>query len=273
MDDDALFDLEIRLLLDAVMLRYRHDFRGYAPSSMRRRMRLAMEHFDCATLTRLQERVLHDPGVFTQMLRLLTVQVSEMFRDPRYFRALREQVLPALAACPSPKVWVAGCGTGEEAWSMAILLDEEGLLERTIVYATDIDPAALRHARAGVYPLARIAQFSRNYLAAGGRGSLSDHYAAAYEGAAFARRLKSRLLFADHSLATDGVFSEVHLVSCRNVLIYFDRPLQDRAVALFHEALAHRGFLGLGARETLQFRANAPAFERIEGGQRLYRKR
>ena len=273
MDDEALFDLEIRLLLEAVMLRYRHDFRDYALSSMRRRMRLAMERFGCATLARLQERVLREPAVFAEMLRFLTVQVSEMFRDPDYFRALREQVLPVLATWPSPKVWVAGCSTGEEAWSMAILLAEEGLLERTVVYATDIDPAALRHAETGVYPLERIAQFSRNYLAGGGRGSLSDHYAAAYAGAAFSRRLKNRILFADHSLATDSVFSEVHLVSCRNVLIYFDRPLQDRAVGLFREALVHRGFLGIGARETLQFGANAHAFERVADRPRIYRKR
>lgn len=156
---------------------------------------------------------------------------------------------------------------------MAILLAEEGLLERTVVYATDIDPAALRHAANGVYALERIAQFSRNYLAAGGRGSLSDHYRAGCEEAVFSRHLKARMVFANHSLATDSAFSEVQLVSCRNVLIYFDRPLQDRAIGMFREALADRGFLGVGARETLRFGANAHAFEPVAGRQRLYRKR
>jgi chemotaxis protein methyltransferase CheR len=273
MDDDELFDLEIRLLVEAVLLRYQHDFRDYAIASLRRRMRQAMSHFRCATLTRLQERVLHEPDVFAQMLQFFTVQVSEMFRDPEYFRALREHVVPVLATYPSLKVWVAGCSQGEEAWSMAIVLAEAGLLDRTIVYATDINPAALQRAESGVYPLERLAQFSRNYLAAGGTGSLSDHYVEAYGGAAFSRRLKSQIVFADHSLATDSVFSEVHLVSCRNVLIYFNRSLQDRAVGLFHDSLVRHGFLGIGSRETLQFGAHADDFDLIAAGPRIYRKR
>ena len=273
MDDEALFDIEVRLLVEAVLLRYQHDFRDYAVASLHRRMRQAMAHFGCATLTRLQERVLRDPDVFAQMLQFFTVQVSEMFRDPDYFRTLRRQVVPVLATYPSPKVWVAGCSSGEEVWSLAIVLAEEGLLERTIVYATDINPAALQRAESGVYPRERVAQFSRNYLAAGGAGSLSDHFVEAYGGVAFSRRLKNQVVFADHSLATDSVFSEVHLVSCRNVLIYFNRALQDRAVGLFRDSLVRHGFLGIGPRETLQYGVHADAFDLLAPAQRIYRRR
>ncbi|MBI5270037.1 MAG: protein-glutamate O-methyltransferase CheR [Burkholderiales bacterium] len=272
-EDEALFDLETRLLLEAVYRRWQHDFRDYAEASLRRRMRQALRHFGCAHLGELQHRLLHDAAAFQQALQFFTVQVSEMFRDPAYFLALRREVLPVLATYPSLKVWVAGCATGEEAWSLAVLLEEEGLLSRTIVYATDIHPMALRAAEAGVYPLQRMASYSRNYQAAGGIASLSDYCTAGYDGAVFDRRLKRQMVFADHSLATDSVFSEVHLVSCRNVLIYFNRELQDRAVGLFHEALVPRGFLGLGSRESLQFGAHAHAFEPVDAAQRLFRRR
>ena len=272
-DEDARFDLEIRLLLEAVFQQYQHDFRDYAVSSLRRRLQQAMAHFGCARLSDPQGRVLHEPEVFAGMLQFFTVQLSDMFRDPPYFRALREQVLPLLRTYPSVKLWIAGCSSGEEVWSLAILLAEEGLLERSIVYATDINPAALRRAEAGVYPLDRMAKFSANYLAAGGRGSLADHYVSAYEGALFDKQLKRQIVFADHSLATDSVFSEVHLVSCRNVLIYFNRALQDRAIGLFEESLVRKGFLGLGNRETLQFTRHAEAFEPLVAEQRLYRRR
>lgn len=267
-----LFDLEVRLLLEAVYLRYHHDFRDYAVTSLRRRMRHAMARFGCERLSDLQHRLLHEPELFAQSLQYFTVQVSEMFRDPGYFLALREQVMPVLGTYPSIKLWVAGCSTGEEVWSLAILLAEEGLLERSLIYATDINPAALQAAEAGAFALDRIAQFSRNYLAAGGRGSLSDYYTSAYQGAVFDRRLKKQIVFADHSLATDSVFSEVHMVSCRNVLIYFNRELQDRAVGLFRDSLVHRGFLGLGSKESLQFGTHARDFEPCVPTQKLYRK-
>jgi chemotaxis protein methyltransferase CheR len=271
--DTALFDIEIRLMLEAVFLRYQYDFRDYAVTSLRRRLRQAMTRFGCTRMAQLQDRVLHEPAVFQQMLQFFTVQVSELFRDPAYFRALRTEVMPVLRTYPSVKLWVAGCSTGEEVWSLAVVLAEEGLLERTVVYATDINPEALQKAEAGIYALDRMAQFSRSYLHAGGTGSLSDHYVAAYEGAVFDRRLKQQIVFADHSLATDSVFSEVHVISCRNVLIYFNRGLQDRAVGLFRDSLVHRGFLGLGSKETLQFGAHAAAFERVAGTEPLYRRR
>jgi chemotaxis protein methyltransferase CheR len=272
MNDTELFDLELRLLLEAVYQRYHYDFRNYALSSLRRRMRHAMARFDCTTMGELQHRLLHEPETFAQAMQYFTVQVSEMFRDPAYFKVLREHAMPVLRTYPSIKLWIAGCSTGEEVWSMAILLQEEGLLDRSIIYATDINPEALQAAESGAFPLERTAQFSRNYLAAGGTGSLSDYYSSGYGSVVFDRRLKRNIVFADHSLATDTVFSEVHLVSCRNVLIYFQRALQDRAIGLFHEALVHRGFLGLGSKESLQFGAHANDFEACAREQRLYRK-
>lgn len=273
MDPDAeLMDLEIRVLLEALYQRYQYDFRDYATTSLRRRMAQALQHFGCERMADLQHRLLREPALFSQALQFLTIQVSEMFRDPAYFAALREHVLPVLRTYPSIKLWVAGCSHGEEVWSLAILLEEEGLLDRALIYATDINPEALRGAEMGVYPLDRTATYSANYLAAGGRRSLSDYYTTAYDGAAFDRRLRRAMVFSDHSLATDSVFSEVHLVSCRNVLIYFNRALQDRAVGLFHDSLVHRGFLGLGSRESLQFGAWAPRFEPLVPAQKIFRR-
>ena len=272
MNPAELFDLELGVLLEAIYRRYHYDFRDYTVSSLRRRVRQAMDRFHCSSVAALQHRLMHEPATFAQAMQYFTVQVSEMFRDPGYFRTLREQALPVLQTYPSCKVWVAGCSTGEEVWSLAILLHEEGLLERTILYATDINPDALASAENGVFALDRMAQFSASYLAAGGRASLSDYYTTAYNGALFDRRLKRNIVFADHSLATDAVFSEVHLVSCRNVLIYFRRALQDRAIGLFHDALVHRGFLGLGSKESLQFGAHADRFEVCSREHRLYRK-
>lgn len=272
-EDIALFDMEVQVLLEAVYRRYKHDFRNYAVTSVRRRMQQAMAHFGCAHLGELQHRLLGDPQMFQQALQFFTVQLSEMFRDPPYFLALRQEVVPVLQTYPSLKVWVAGCSSGEEVWSLAILLAEEGLLDRTILYATDINAAALQAAEAGVYPVERMAQFTRNYQATGGRASLADYCTVAYDNAVFDRKLKKQVVFADHSLATDSVFSEMHLVSCRNVLIYFNRKLQDRAVGLFRDSLVHRGFLGLGSKETLQFGAHAQAFDTWATAQRIYRKR
>jgi chemotaxis protein methyltransferase CheR len=268
-----VFDYELGLLLDAIYHRYQHDFRHYAVASLRRRVGQAMQRFGCRSVSQLQDRVLHEPEVFGQILEFFTVQVTEMFRDPGYFLALRKEVAPFLRTFPSVKIWIAGCSSGEEAISTAILLAEEGLLERSLIYATDINPRALDAARAAVYPIDRIAQFSANYLAAGGTRSLSDYYHADYGSGVFDRSLRSRVLYADHSLATDAVFSEVHFVSCRNVLIYFDRSLQDRALTLFRDALVHRGYLGLGAKESLHFSALASSFTEVSGRQRIFRKR
>jgi len=269
---DQDFDLELRLLLDAIYLKYHYDFRRYAVASLKRRLTRAMVHFGCETLSRLQDKVLHEPGVFPRLLDFLTVQVSEMFRDPPYFRSLREKVVPLLRTYPSLKVWVAGCSAGEEAYSLAILLREEGLLERTLIYATDINPHALAEAEAGIYELERIAGFTDNHHLSGSRVSLSEYYTAAYGRAVFDKSLRKHIVFSDHSLATDSVFAEVQMVSCRNVLIYFNRELQDRAIGLFREALCRKGFLGIGAKESLRFSPHAEAFVELVREDRIFQR-
>ena len=267
------FDIEFKLLIDAIYQMYHYDFRGYAMASLRRRMRAAMSRFNCRTLSQLQDRVLHDSTVFPGLLDFLTVQVSEMFRDPGYFLALREQVVPLLRTYPSLKVWVAGCSAGEEAYSLAILLKEEGLLSKTIIYATDINSGTLQRAAAGVYEVERIAGFTANHRKSGARSSLSDYYTAAYGRAVFDKSLKEHIVFSDHSLATDSVFAEVQLVLCRNVLIYFNRELQDRAIGLFRDALCRRGFLCIGSKESIRFSAHASDFEDVDAEHRIFRKR
>lgn len=265
-------DIEIRLLVEAVYLRYGHDFRDYAFASLKRRVLQAQQRMGLGSISALQEQVLHDADRFAQLLQYLTVPVSEMFRDPSYFLGLRRHVVPVLRTYPSLKVWVAGCSTGEEPYSLAILLQEEGLLDRTILYATDINHASLEKARQGIFALDHMQSFTRNYQRAGGSRSFSDYYTAAYGGALFDKSLRDSITFADHSLATDAVFAETQLVSCRNVLIYFNRALQDRALGLFHESLTRRGFLGLGSKETLDFSAYADRFTPVSRPDRIYRK-
>ncbi len=267
------FDIELQLLIEAIYLKYHFDFRAYAPASLKRRLKTAMGRFGCATLSQLQDKVLHEPMLFPVLLDFLTVPVSEMFRDPPYFRALREKVVPLLRTYPSLKVWVAGCSTGEEVYSLAILLREEGLLARTLIYATDINPQTLQKAEAGVYEVERIAGFTDNHQRSGARSSLSDYYTAAYGRAVFDKSLRQHIVFSDHSLATDSVFAEVQLVSCRNVLIYFNRALQDRALGLFRDALCRKGFLGVGARESLRFSSHADAFEELVREDRIFQKK
>lgn len=266
-------DIEIRLLLEAVFRKYHYDFRGYAMASIKRRLIQARDHFHCHTFSALQDMILHDPGMMTAMLPYLTVQVSELFRDPLYFKAIREKVVPHLKTYPSLKVWIAGCSTGEELYSFAILFREEGLFDRTMFYATDINHDALKKAEAGVYSLDRIKLFTENHRLSGGRGSLSDYYNAAYGAASFDKSLRKNVVFSDHSLATDAVFAETQLVSCRNVLIYFDRDLQDRAISLFKGSLARKGFLGLGSKETLRFSSSVDAFSDFAHDERIYQKR
>jgi chemotaxis protein methyltransferase CheR len=265
-------DLEIRLLLEAVYQTYHYDFRHYAPASLKRRLLQAMTQMGCDSLSALQAKILHDQSVFPRLLEYLTIQVSELFRDPEFFLAVRRHVVPILATYPSLKLWIAGCSTGEEAYSFAILLAEEGLLERTLIYATDINDESLRRAQAGLYPLERLRQFTLNHRAAGGRSSLSDYYHAAHDAAVMAPELRRHITFADHSLATDNIFSEVQLISCRNVLIYFDHELRDRALLLFAEALCPRGFLCLGSKESVRFSARAERFADLCSAERIYRR-
>lgn len=263
-------DPELTALLDAIYHAYHYDFRSYSEASLLRRLRNALVFFKVPTIARLQEKVMREPALFNELLRFLTVQVSDMFRDPIYFRTLREKIVPYLRTYAALKIWVAGCATGEEAYSLAILLHEEGLLDRTLIYATDINPDALRVAQDGVYDTERLARFSDNYRLAGGMRSLSDYYSAAYGGAVFDRNLKKSIVFSDHSLATDTVFAECQLVSCRNVLIYFEKELQDRALKLLTDALCRKGFLGLGLKETLRFTQLALRYKEMDAEARIY---
>ena len=265
-------DIEIKLLIEAIYLKYNYDFRDYSKASQKRRIEQGISALKCQSISELQSQVLHDPAVFMQLLQYLTIPVSEMFRDPSYFLSIREQVVPVLKTYPSLKIWVAGCSTGEEAYSLAILLQEEGLLERSIIYATDINPVSLEKAKKGVFPLDRMPLYAENYLAAGGKRSLEHYYTGAYGGALFDKGLAEKITFSDHSLATDSVFSETHFVSCRNVVIYFNKALQSRAYALFHESLCRRGFLGLGHKESLDFSSCSHLFEAVVKKDKLFRK-
>jgi chemotaxis protein methyltransferase CheR len=235
-------------------------------------MRTALVYFKLPSITALRERVSCEPALFTELLRFLTVQVSDMFRDPIYFQALRETVVPYLRTYASLKIWVAGCATGEEAYSLAILLREEGLLERSLIYATDINPDSLRMAQAGVYETDRLARFSANHRQSGGKTSLADYYSAAYGHAVLDRSLKKSIVFSDHSLATDSAFAEVQLVSCRNVLIYFEKELQERALGVLHDSVCRKGFLGLGMKETLRFTRYAPTFTELVPEARIFQR-
>lgn len=271
---DSDFDMELDLLLNAIFHKFRYDFRGYSRASLRRRSQAALINLDVLSLSALQARVLHEPGFFEELLQYLTVPVTEMFRDPAFFITLRENVVPYLSTYSSLKFWVAGCSTGEEAYSLAIFLLEEGLLERSLIYATDINPRSLKVAQEGIYPSSLIPKFTQNYQKAGGKSSFSSYYEEAYDAVSILPSLKKHLLFADHSLATDSVFSEVHFISCRNVMIYFEKELQERATQLFYESLVPGGFLGVGEKESLQFSPLMPKFERLHAPPcRIYSKK
>lgn len=266
-NDDAALDA----LLATIFERYHYDFRDYARASLRRRVRNAIARIGAADLDDLRARIAREPATFAELLPWFTIQVSELFRDPSFFRWFRDHVVPWLRTYPSRKLWVAGCSTGEEAYSFAIILREEGLLDRSLIYATDIYPDSLRIAEAGAYALDRMRGFAHNHRATGARCALSEHYTTTPHGAVFDRALRERIVFADHSLATDAVFAEVQVVSCRNVLIYFAPALQERAIGLFRDALDRGGWLGLGPRETVEFSASRHAF--ALHAERWYQKR
>lgn len=266
-------DIEIQLLLEGLYRRYHYDFRNYAQASIKRRLKQAREQLGFKTFSALQEQLLHDPAMLPRLLGYLTIQVSEMFRDPSCFRAIREKVVPHLRTYPSLKVWVAGCSEGEELYSLVILFREEGLEQRTLFYATDINQEALAKAGAGIYSLDQIQLFTENHRKSGGKSSLSDYYSAAYGRASFDKGLRQRVVFSDHSLVTDAVFGEMHLILCRNVLIYFDRTLQDRVIGLFKDSLARKGFLGLGAKESLRFSDHVGSFTSFVREENIYQKR
>lgn len=266
-------DVEIRLLLEGVYRVHGHDFRDYAPASLRRRLTRWLADSPFATFSEAQARVLRDPRLLDSLVRGVTVTVSEMFRDPSFFKALRDVVVPHLKTYPFVKVWHAGCSTGEEAYSLAIVLHEEGLGGRFRLYATDINSGVLQKAEEGVYPLGEMKRFTEGYLKAGGKASFSDYYTAGYDRAQLVPHLKKNLVFASHNLAVDSGFGEMNLVLCRNVLIYFRPPLKDKVLELFDESLVPGGFLCLGLKETLERRPQAGGYREVAPGLRIYRKR
>jgi chemotaxis protein methyltransferase CheR len=266
-------DIEITLLLEAIYQMYGYDFRSYSKASIRRRImhRLGMSGLEC--VSDMTRKVLHDRDFFVTLLNDLTVNVTEMYRDPKFYRAFREEVVPMLKTFPFIKIWHAGCATGEEIYSMAILLREEGLYERSMIYATDIDKNVLAAAKKAIYPVANMRQYSENYRQSGGKASLSDYYTAKYDGAILDQSLKKNIVFADHDLATDQVFGEMNVILCRNVLIYFDRELQRRVFNLFSESLDMGGVLCLGTKESLRYSGLEEEFEPIDNELKIFRKR
>lgn len=231
-----------------------------------------MDRMGIATVPLLQEAVQKNAALYLQLLQHLTVPVTSLFRDPGFFKVLRQQVFPVLATYPSLKIWVAGCSTGEEAYSLMIVLREENLLDRSLIYATDINPLALEKARLGIFPLTSIQSGTDRYQQSGGTEAFSTYYSARYGHAVFDRSFHENIVFADHSLATDSVFSQTHLVLCRNVLIYFNAHLQNRALRLFEKSLDYRGFLGLGSKETLEYSDCAVHFQTVDSAEKIYRK-
>ena len=270
--DPALERTEIELLLEGVYRHYGFDFRSYAYASIRRRLWKRIEAEGLATVSALQERVLHDPDMMNQLLLDLSINVTAMFRDPTFYVAFRQKVVPLLRTYPFIRVWHAGCSTGEEVYSMAILLEEEGLYERARIYATDINEVVLQRAKSGIFPLDRMQEYTENYIRAGGTRSFSEYYTAKYDGALFRQELLKNVVFSQHNLVTDRSFAECTVILCRNVLIYFDKALQERVQGLFYESLSTFGILALGSKESLRFSKYEQCFEALSAPDKIYRK-
>jgi chemotaxis protein methyltransferase CheR len=264
--------IEIDLLLEGVYRHYGLDFRGYALGSLKRRLARRMREEGTPTLSALQDKVLHDPEAMERLLVALSISVTSMFRDPSFYRSFRENVVPLLRTYPFIRIWNAGCATGEETLSLAIVLEEEGLLERTRLYATDFNAGVLERARSAEFPLARMKAYTENYLAAGGAHEFSRYYTADGPTARFAAELTQGMVFAQHNLVSDGSFNEFHGILCRNVLIYFANPLQRRVHELFHDSLVNFGVLGLGHKETIRFTPREHCYEPIDAREKLYRR-
>jgi chemotaxis protein methyltransferase CheR len=273
MTEDETIDLEIRLLLEGIFQVYGYDFREYCEASLRRRLTQWLSGSGFATLSLAQSHLLRDRTLFETLLQGITVNVSEMFRDPAFFKLLREQVIPHLKTYPFVKIWHAGCASGEEVYSMAILLSEEGLNGRFRIYATDINEAVLRKAQDGIYPLQDMQRFTRNYQRSGGLRSFSDYYTARYDHAILSPSLRDHIVFAAHNLAVDSDFGEMNLILCRNVMIYFKQSLKERVLELFDSSLAAGGFLCLGTKESLDRREISNRYESIIPRMQIYRKR
>ena len=268
----GLENLEIDLLLEAIYRQHGFDFRGYARSSLRRRVRAVVAAESLTTVSGLMERMLHDPACLERLLLGLSVNVSAMFRDPRFFLAFRQHAVPLLRTYPFIRIWQAGCSTGEEVYSLAILLQEEGLYDRSRIYATDMNEVVLRKARDGIFPIDVMQKYTANYCASGGTGAFSDYYTAAYDHVVLRQSLRENVVFAQHNLATDGVFNEFNVILCRNVMIYFTPPLQARVHDLFARSFATFGLLGIGSHESLAVRAGGHEYEPLVPGEKLFRR-
>jgi chemotaxis protein methyltransferase CheR len=270
--DPELEQLEIELLLEAVYRRYGFDFREYAQASLKRRLWRRAYAEGLATISDLQARLLHDPPAMERLLLDLSINVTSMFRDPTFYVAFRQKVVPMLHTYPFTRIWCAGCSTGEEVYSLAILLEEEGLYDRTRIYATDINENVLATAREGIFPLDKMQQYTQNYIRGGGQHDFSRYYISAYDGAQFSRSLVENVVFAQHNLAMDRAFNEFNVILCRNVMIYFDKTLQNRVHELFYESLDSFGVLALGHKESLTFSPFAEKYELLDDLERIYRK-
>src|SRR6266849_4914187 len=269
---EELEDLELRLLLEGVFRRYGFDFREYAPASLRRRVWRRVHAEGLGTISGLTEKLLHDEATMERLLLDLSVNVTAMFRDPTFYVTFRQKVVPVLRTHPFTRLWVAGCSTGEEVYSLAILLQEEGVYERARIYATDINESVLDRARGGVFPLEKMREYTQNYIRAGGTRAFSEYYVAAYDGAQFQRSLIENVVFAQHNLVSDRSFNEFHVIVCRNVLIYFEKKLQDHVHGLFYESLPTFGILALGHKESIRFSPFEDRYEELDNGEKLYRK-
>lgn len=265
-------DIELKLLIEALAMRYGYDFRSYAEASLKRRVQTLLVKSQLPSILHLTHELLRDERRFFAFLSELTVTTSELFRDPAFFAAFRERVVPVLRTYPSFKIWHAGCGGGEEVYSLAILLAEEGLDGRGVIYATDINPAALARAKDGIFPAETVQKGTSNYQAAGGKLPFSKYYTAAYDAARFDPSLRQNVLFSEHNLVTDDVFAEMQVILCRNVLIYFNRDLQTRVLSLFTRSLSYKGFLCLGTKETVRFIDGHQPYDEVDATQRIYRR-
>ena len=267
-----LESVEVGLLLEGVFRVYGFDFREYSPASLKRRLARRIEAEGLTSVSALQERVLHDPACMERLLLDLSINVTAMFRDPSFYESFRAKVVPALHTYPFTRIWVAGCSTGEEVYSLAIVLQEEGLYDKTRIYATDINEAVLERARVGVFPLDKMQEYTQNYLRSGGSHAFSEYYVARYDGAQFSRSLVENVVFAQHNLVSDRSFNEFNVIVCRNVMIYFGRPLQDRVHHLFYESLAPLGVLALGHKESIHFSPFADRYEELDAQEKIFRK-
>ncbi|HEX2202800.1 MAG TPA: protein-glutamate O-methyltransferase CheR [Longimicrobium sp.] len=265
--------IEVELLLDGIHRHYGFDFRSYAYSSIKRRLWKRIQQEGLETVSALQDRVLHDPALMEELLLDLSINVTAMFRDPGFYLAFRTQVVPVLRTYPFIRVWHAGCSTGEEVYSMAILLQEEGLYDRARIYATDINEVVLHRAKSGIFPLEKMQEYTQNYLAAGGARSFSEYYTAMYDGALFNASLTRNVVFSQHNLVTDGSFAEFNVILCRNVMIYFDRDLQNRVHELFAASLVPFGLLCLGNKESLRFTAFEERYEALNAKEKIFRRK